>query len=86
MSTGSEKIIGFGRLSDTNDDGTCRVRLYKEGLPCGEVLSIPYLPDVSLPSSAARHSLPHEVLTDNELDTMARQNVMYNSFMEVEIE
>jgi hypothetical protein len=75
------KIIGLARTIDFN--GThCRVRLCdKDGLPNGAVLtSVKYLsgePPMSV-------SLPK--LSDHELDTMARQNLLYNSHNPIVIE
>ena len=77
------KIIGLARIVDYNEaDQTCRVRLCGEnGLPDGAVLTgIPYLP------TAMPIKVPLPQLSDEELDTMARQNLMYNSHSPVRIE
>ena len=84
----TQKIIGAGRIIDVNEDGkTCMVRLLDEkGLPQGAIITgikiASERADVELITSAKQKV---KLLPENELDTMARQNIMYNSYMEVEI-
>ena len=81
MST--QKVIGLARIVDYDEKRqTCRVRLCgDDGLPNGVVLAdIPYLPTAT-PVNVSSPKLP-----DEELDTMARQNLMYNSHHPVTIE
>jgi len=80
----TRKIIGLARIIDRNDDGTCRVRLFDEDrLPKGAVLAgVTFRPEI--PPVAITTPLPE--LTDEEFDTIARQNVLYNSYEPVIIE
>jgi len=78
----TRKIIGLARTVDYNKDGTCRVRLYSEdGLPNGTVLT-----GVKFLSNAVSIADPLPKLSENELDTIARQNLFYNSHYPVTIE
>ena len=85
------KIIGAGRTIDFSEDGkTCMVRLLdEEGLPGGKVLTgLTFLPegaDAELTAQAGQKTEHLCPLQDHDIDTMARQNILYNSYMEVEI-
>jgi len=86
----TQKIIGIGRIVDWNKESTTyRVRLYGEdGLPNGAVLTGVKLLKETTVDSAAVCNLPSAVLpqlSDEELDTIARQNLLYNSHNPVEI-
>jgi len=75
----------LARMIDHNGT-TCRVRLLgSDGMPSGAVLTD--IPLVREPSAAVCR-LPSAVsqLSDHELDTMARQNLYYNSHQPVIIE
>ena len=78
----TQRIIGLARTIDFNGDGTCRVRLYgDDGLPSGKVLT-----GVKYSSDTMPTNVPLPKLSDNELDTAARQNLFYNSHHPVTIE
>jgi hypothetical protein len=88
----TQKIIGIGRIVDWNEESTTyRVRLCDSGgLPQGDVLTgvklLPAGADAELTAFAKQHAEPLFNLSDDELDTMARQNLLYNSHNPVIIE
>ena len=85
----TQKIIGQARIVDWGEDRTtCRVRLCnEEGLPNGAVLTdVKYLPCETVQSAAEEKESAAASLSDHELDTMARQNLFYNSHQPVTIE
>ncbi|MDR0327915.1 MAG: hypothetical protein LBI05_06430 [Planctomycetaceae bacterium] len=76
-------IVGLAYIIDFNDDKTtCRVRLCDEnGLPTGKVLTgVKYLPG----ATPVRVPLPD--MPQWEQESMAWQNIRYNSHRLVEIE
>jgi hypothetical protein len=78
------RIIGLARIVDFNEDGTCRVRLFDENkLPQGKILTGVKFQSDAQPVTIAE-TLPE--LSGHELDTMARQNLFYNSHRRVVIE
>ena len=82
------KIIGLGRIVDTSKDGrTYIVRLYNEtGLPKGEIITgVKFASERANAELTAWAKSKIKLLSDDELDTIARQNILYNSYMEVEI-
>lgn len=75
--------IGLARIVDCNDDKTtCMVRLLDEdGLPKGRILTgVKYMPN-----AVPERIKPLPVLPEKELNTIAGQNVLYNSYIDVEI-
>ena len=75
--TGTARIIDF-----SEDRSTCRVRLYDAaGMPTGEVLTdVKYTPnDVWLNQLAKKIKPIVSDIPDNDLDTIAKQNLYYNS-------
>ena len=78
----NKKVIGLARTIDTCSDGTLRVRLYSgSGLPDGAVLTgVIFRADT--PPLKITPPLPGfsgSGLSGSELDTIARQNLHYNS-------
>ena len=82
------QTIRLARMIDCNETA-CRVRLLDDnGLPTGQVLTdIPLItnPDAGLLALVQEHAASFPKLPDQELDTMARQNLYYNSHQPVEI-
>jgi hypothetical protein len=83
------QIIRLARVIDYSET-TCRVRLLgSDGLPTGQVLTdVPLVCelDAGLLALVKEHAALFPKLPDQELDTMARQNVLYNSHRPVVIE
>ena len=83
------QTIRLARVIDYSET-TCRVRLLDDnGLPTGLVLTdVPFVNelDAGLLALVKEHAALFPKLPDQELDTMARQNVLYNSYRPVEIE
>jgi len=76
-------IVGSGRIIDFDEGGeTCMVRLLDEdGLPRGPVITgVKFSSNIVLGNTETLS--PRQA---HELDTMARQNILYNSCVEVEI-
>ena len=88
MSETNMTITGVGRIVDFSPNGaTCRVRLYNnDGLPTGKVLTgVKYIPgNIELDTTASRFHVAN--MSDDELNTIARQNMCYNSHFPVVIE
>jgi len=89
----TQKIVGRARIVDWSEDRTtCRVRLCDEdGLPNGAVLTgVKYLPyetvDRRQQSVVEDKEFAAASLSGHELDTMAQQNLFYNSHHPVTIE
>lgn len=79
----TQKMIGLARVVDYDEKRqTCRVRLCGEdGLPNGAVLAgVPYLAT----ATPMKVSVPKR--SEEELNTMARQNLLYNSHQPIVIE
>ena len=79
----NRKIIGYARIIDCQESGYYRVRMLDEDrLPKGRVLTgVKLLPDAE--PVAVNKPLPDK--SEQELDAMAYQNILYNSHLPVEI-
>ena len=75
--------VGYGRIIDISEDQTtCRVRLCdSNGMPIDNALT-----DVKYIADLANKQRPVADLSDDELNTIARQNMCYNSHFPVVIE